>query len=74
MRPPASPSCRLYELEAGGAIGAYPPACEPKAQNPTGWPPARRGTILRLGEKRPRRAVGISGQSNMECGVKRAKG
>ncbi|MDZ7760810.1 MAG: hypothetical protein U5L00_11205 [Desulfovermiculus sp.] len=25
-RPPASPSCRLYELEAGGA---YPPACKP---------------------------------------------
>jgi len=24
MRPPASPSCRLYELEAIGAIGAYP--------------------------------------------------
>jgi hypothetical protein len=23
--PPASPSCRLYETEAGGAIGAYAP-------------------------------------------------
>ena len=54
MRPPASPSCRLYEPEAVGAIGAYPPACKP-----TGWPPARRGTILRLGEKRPRREGGI---------------
>ena len=45
MRPPASPSCRLYEPEAVGAIGAYPPACKPKAQTPTGW-------------KRPRREVG----------------
>jgi hypothetical protein len=25
MRPPASPSCRLYEPEAVGAIGAYAP-------------------------------------------------
>jgi hypothetical protein len=25
MRPPASPSCRLYEPEAIGAIGAYAP-------------------------------------------------
>jgi len=25
MRPPASLSCRLYELEAVGAIGAYAP-------------------------------------------------
>jgi hypothetical protein len=31
MRPPASPSCRLYEPEAVGAIGAYPPACKPMA-------------------------------------------
>jgi len=23
LRPPASPSCRLYELEAEGVIGAY---------------------------------------------------
>jgi len=29
MRPPASPSCRLYEPEAIGARGAYPPACKP---------------------------------------------
>ena len=28
MRPPASPSCRLYEPEAIGAY-AYPPACKP---------------------------------------------
>ncbi len=34
----------------GPIIGAYPPACRPR-----GWPPARSGTILRLGEKRPRR-------------------
>jgi len=57
--PPASPSCRLYEPEAVEAIGAYPPACKPMAYNPTGWPPARSGTILRLGEKRPRRKGGI---------------
>jgi hypothetical protein len=25
MRPPASPSCRLYEPEAVGAIGVYAP-------------------------------------------------
>ena len=25
MRPPASPSCRLYEPEAVGVIGAYAP-------------------------------------------------
>ena len=25
LRPPASPSCRLYEPEAVGAIGAYAP-------------------------------------------------
>ena len=25
IRPPASPSCRLYEPEAVGAIGAYAP-------------------------------------------------
>jgi len=52
--PPASPSCRVNEPEAAGAIGAYPPACKP-----TGWPPARSGMILRLGEKRPRREIGI---------------
>jgi hypothetical protein len=57
--PPASPSCRLYEPEAVGAIEAYPPACKPPAYKPTGWPPARRGTILRLGEKRPRREWGM---------------
>jgi len=43
MRPPASPSCRLYEPEA---LGAYPPACKPMAYKPTGW-------------KRPRKEVGI---------------
>ena len=35
-------------------LSMRPPACKP-----TGWPPARRGTILRLGEKRPRREGGI---------------
>jgi len=49
----------IYEPEAVGDIGAYPPACKPMAYKPTGWPPARSGTILRLGEKRPRREVGM---------------
>ncbi len=40
--PPASPSIRLYEPEAGGAIGAYPPACKP-----TGWKRPRRDCGLR---------------------------
>jgi len=49
----------IYEPEAVGAAWAYPPACKPMAYKPTGWPPARSGTILRLGEKRPRREGGI---------------
>jgi hypothetical protein len=91
MRPPASPSCRLY-LRAGSRRGIGPtprreggmwkgecgrwnwecglrplravgstsrkPACKPPAYKSTGWPPARSGTILRLGEKRPRREGG----------------
>jgi hypothetical protein len=42
IRPPASPSCRLYEPEARGAIGAYPPAWKPMAYKPTGWKRPRR--------------------------------
>ena len=40
MRPLASPSCRLYEPEAAGTIGASPPACKP--MKPAGWKRARR--------------------------------
>jgi hypothetical protein len=69
LRPPASPSCRPYEPEAVGAIGAYPPACKPPAYKPTGWPPARRGTILRLGEKRPRREWGMKAGEHRRGGV-----
>ena len=61
MRPPASPSCRLYEPEAIGVKGAYPPACKPMAYKPTGW-------------KRPRREVGSEkaevGMWNVECGLR----
>ena len=59
IRLQASPSCRLNEPEAKEAIGACAPASKPMAYKPTGWPPARSGTILRLGEKRPRREGGV---------------
>jgi hypothetical protein len=65
MRPPASPSCRLYEPEAVGVIGAYPPAWKPMAYKPTGW-------------KRPRREGGMGkvecGMWNGECGSWNAEG
>jgi hypothetical protein len=57
MRPPASPSCRLYPpackpygLEAEPeAIGAYPPACKPPAYKPTGWKRPRREARIKRG-------------------------
>ena len=42
----------LPSLRAVGSTSRKP-ACKP--MKPTGWPPARSGTILRLGEKRARR-------------------
>ena len=79
--PLASPSCRLYEPEAVGAIGAYPPAWKPKAHKPTGWKRPRRDCGLRPEGPQgptPRRdllyrfALPFSGQpertSNIECG------
>jgi len=36
-----------------------------RAVGATGWPPARSGMILRLGEKRPRREVGIERNAEM---------
>ena len=44
--PPLSPSCRFL------GSTSRKPACKP--MKPAGWPPARSGTILRLGEKRAR--------------------
>ena len=41
-----------YRLILKRQSEASPPACKP--MRPTGWPPARSGTILRLGEKRAR--------------------
>jgi hypothetical protein len=68
MRPPASPSCRLYppgrsrlplrdgvEPEAVGAIRVCPPACKPTAYKPTGW-------------KRPRREGGIRKEGTLDIG------
>ena len=54
MRPPARRGHRGHRgLRPGGKVE------KKKACKPTGWPPARSGTILSLGEKRPRREGGI---------------
>ena len=53
LRPPASPSCGLYEPEDIGAY-AYPPACKPYRLCGLAWPQDRSGSILRLAEKQPR--------------------
>ena len=58
----------IYEPETVWATMACPPACNPTAYKLTGWPPARSGRILRLGEKRPRREGGIRKEGTLDIG------